>query len=77
MILNNIMKTTKTWKEIAERLIWKITSGRFIFTLVIAGVFSYLACTGVLQEDRTFEVILIVVYAYFSRQRTNGNSESK
>jgi len=61
----------KTWSEIIERLIWKITSGRFIFTIVVGFVFAYLACTGILKEDRIMEVTLIVLYAYFSRPRLN------
>ena len=64
----------KTWSEIIERLIWKVTSGRFIFTIVVGFVFAYLACTGVLKEDRIMEVTLIVLYAYFSRPRQNGNN---
>lgn len=65
----------KDWKKIIERLIFKITSGRFVFTVVTAGVFSYMACKGILKEDRVMEVILIVLYAYFSRPRVNGKPE--
>lgn len=68
----------KTWKEIVERLIWKATSGRFIFTLVIAFVFAYLAINDVLHEDRVMEVVLVVLYAYFTQKRDDkyGNNES-
>ena len=67
----------KTWKEIAERLIWKVTSGRFIFTIIVGFVFAYLACTGALKEDRVMEVVLVVLYAYFTQKRQNGNNEHK
>lgn len=67
----------KTWKEMIGHLIWKVTSGRFIFTCVVAFVFAYLACTGVLKEERIMEVTLIVLYAYFSRPRQNENSNKE
>jgi len=66
-----------TWMELFERLMYKITSGRFIFTVIAAGVYAYLAINGILKEDRVMEILLIVVYAYFSRPRIdpsgNGN----
>ena len=65
----------KNWRDIIERLIWKVTSGRFIFTVVVAAVYAYLACNEMMNEDRINEITLIVLYAYFSRPRINGNSE--
>jgi hypothetical protein len=62
------------WKSFWERLIGKLTSGRFIFTLVTAGTFCYLAVTGILPLDKVQEIILIVVYAYFSKPRPDVNS---
>lgn len=52
----------------------KITSGRFIFTLVTAFVFAYLSIRALLPQDKVMEVILLVVYAYFNRadRPTNG-----
>ena len=50
-----------------ELLLAKLTSGRFIFTLITGFVFAYLAITGELSTERVQEVILIVIYAYFSR----------
>ena len=60
----------KKWSEILERLIWKVTSGRFIFTVVVAAVYAYLAIHGILKEDRIMEITLIVLYAYFSMPRS-------
>ena len=62
----------KSWRDIVERLIWKITSGRLIFTVVVAGVYAYLACNEMMGEDRINEITLIVLYAYFSRPREDG-----
>lgn len=52
----------------------KIMSGRFIFTVIAAFVFAYLACTSRLTSDKVMEVILIVIYAYF--QRSDRKSEN-
>lgn len=46
----------------------KLLSGRFLFTVVTAIVFAIISIKGVLPVDKVQEVILIVVYAYFSRQ---------
>jgi len=52
-----------------ERLIFKVTSGRFIFTVVVAGVYAYLACNEMMDENRIHEITLIILYAYFNRPR--------
>jgi ABC-type methionine transport system permease subunit len=72
-----------TFMDLLERLMYKLTSGRFIFTIVCAAVFSYLAIHGTLKEDRVMEVLLIVLYAYFARPRVdeggsidNGNIDA-
>jgi len=61
-------------KNPLERLIFKVTSGRFIFTIVVAGVYAYLSCTGGMSDERINEITLIVLYAYFNRQRPNSPS---
>jgi len=66
----------KSWRDIFERLIWKVTSGRFIFTVIVGSVYAYLACNGMMDEDRIHEITLIVLYAYFSRPREGENGES-
>ena len=63
----------KNWRDIFERLIWKITSGRFIFTIVVASVYAYLACNEILKEDRVMEITLVVLYAYFNRKAGKSN----
>ena len=67
----------KSWRDILERLIWKVTSGRFIFTIVVAAVYAYLACNELMDEDRINEITLIVLYAYFSRPRVEIKSVEK
>ena len=58
----------KTKLELLERVIFKFTSGRFIFTIVVAGVFAHMACTGLLPPDKVDSVILVVLYAYFTKK---------
>jgi len=67
----------KTWKEIVERLVWKITSGRFVLTVIVGLVFAYLACNCILKEDRVMEVVLVVLYAYFTKKRLEEKKEEK
>lgn len=47
---------------------YKFLSGRFLFTMAAAFVFIVLSLKSVLPTDKIQEIILIVVYAYFSRQ---------
>jgi len=56
----------------------KLLSGRFIFTVVAAFVFAVLAIGKIMPVDKVYEIILIVVYAYFSRQdRTQPKGDQK
>ena len=55
----------------------KLLSGRFLFTIIAAIVFAVLAITGKLPTDKVQEVILIVVYAYFSRNDRGKEGENK
>lgn len=45
----------------------KLLSGKFLFTIIAAFVFAYCAITKILPVDKISEVILLVVYAYFSK----------
>ena len=63
-----------TGMDLLERIICKITSGQFIFTLVVAYVYAYLAINQILKEDRIIEITLVVLYAYFTRNRVNNST---
>ena len=54
-----------------KELISKCLSGRFLFTVIAALVFAWLSVTKIMPVDKVYEVILIVVYAYFSRSDRN------
>ena len=55
--------------KLLERIVFKVTSGRFILTIVVAGVFAYMAITGLLPPDKVDSVILVVLYAYFTKNK--------
>lgn len=56
----------------------KLSSGRFLFTIVCAIVFAAMSLTGKLPQDKVMEVILVVVYAYFTRSSgAKGMDNSK
>ena len=68
-----------TGKETFQKLLAQITSGRFICTVVVILVYAFLACKGVLKEDRVMEITLVVLYAYFNKSRhpeSNGETET-
>ena len=52
----------------------KLFSGRFLFTMITAIVFFNLSITGKLPVDKVHDIILIVIYAYFTRNKTNGGT---
>lgn len=57
-------------------IIEKLSSGKFIFTMVAAGVFAYTSIKGMLPIDKVHDIILIVIYAYFTkRQEQNGGQK--
>src|SRR3990167_6439410 len=55
----------KDWKE--KILMTKLLSGRWIFTMVAAFVFAVLSIKGTLPVDKIHEILILIVYAYFSR----------
>ena len=50
-----------------QKIIEKLTSGRFILTIIVGIVFAVLAIMKVLPVDKVHDVILIVIYGYFTR----------
>lgn len=55
----------------------KLLSGRFIFTIIAAVVFAFLSITGKLPVDKVHEILLIIIYAYFSRADRKPTEGSK
>jgi hypothetical protein len=59
----------ETNMDLSKYVVGKIFSGRWLFTATSAFVFAYLAMNGILPIDRVMEILLIVIYAYFTRTR--------
>lgn len=59
-----------------DKIVSKLTSGKFILTMVASGVFAYLSCKGMLPAEDVKTIVLVVVYAYFTKQN-GANNESK
>jgi len=57
------------YHKLWERLVTKITSARYILTLIVALVFAYMAIKGTLDANRVIEIVLVVFYAYFTKNR--------
>lgn len=55
-----------------DRILNKITSGRFLLTAAVAILLLYIGVTqpGAFSEMK--EIVLVVIYAYFNKQ---GNTE--
>jgi len=50
-----------------KELLLKLSSGRFLFTIITGVVFIVLSVNKTLPVDKVSEIILLVVYAYFSK----------
>ena len=61
-----------TIPALPQEIIDKISSGKFWLTIICGVVFAYCAMKKILPEDKVMEIILIVVYAYFTKQKENG-----
>lgn len=48
---------------------------RKIISLVVVGVFAYLAVTGKMPMDNVVQVIMMVVTAYFLKGQNNDNNK--
>ena len=54
-----------------DKIIEKLTSGKFLITMIVGIVFAYLSCAEVIPTDKVMEVVLIVIYAYFTKSKEN------
>ena len=59
-----------------QRIIGKLTSGRFICTVVVVAVYAICAFKGVIEPESVREITLIVLYAYFTRNGINGKNNN-
>lgn len=47
----------------------KLTSGRFVFTLITAIVFLYSVVFGILNNEQVVSIIMLVVAFYFNKKK--------
>lgn len=52
----------------------QVFGGKFIFTVVTAGIFAYAVVSKVLNGEQTYGIIMLVVAFYFSKQTTTGGT---
>ena len=56
------------------KLVEKMTSGRFILTVITGVVFGYMAVTGKITGEASAAIIATVFTAYFNRNDRGGKS---
>ena len=55
----------------------KLLSGRWLFTMVVAIVYAVLALEHKLSGEFIQQVTVLVLYAYFSKERLPQNGEEQ
>lgn len=70
-------KNNTEWFDLASRIVDKITSGRWITTVIVITVYAILALEGILPKERVSEITLLVLYAYFSRGTKSKNNKGE
>jgi hypothetical protein len=50
-----------------EQIIEKVTSGRFILTVIGGAVFTYSVCSKILPSEATASILTMVFISYFQR----------
>ena len=60
--------------EYGKHILGKITSGRWILTVIGGGVFCYATYKGILEKQAITAILTMVFTLYFQRaDRKNGN----
>ena len=58
-----------------ERLIAKLTSGRFVLTFICGVVFWTCALNKLIPAEAVVSLLAMVFTAYFNKARTNGETK--
>lgn len=59
--------------EAFDKIIAKITSGRFILTVIGGGVFAYSAYAKIMPPEAISAIVTAIFMSYFQRSDRNGN----
>lgn len=64
------------WEKIADRITEKLTSGKWILTMVGAAVFAYCAVTKILDPAWTKDILIMIITGYFVKTAgSNGGQK--
>jgi hypothetical protein len=56
-----------------QQILSKLTSGRFILTMIVGGVFAYATIAGLIEAQAVTAITIMVIRDYFERRdRANG-----
>jgi len=62
-------------KEIVERIIVKLTGGRFILTVIGGATFFYCAVQQIIDSQATAAILVAIFTSYFQRADRKQNGE--
>jgi len=60
------------WQKAIETIVAKITSGKFILTVIAGMVFAYCSVRSIIPPDKTYDIISVIVVAYFMKGQSNN-----
>ena len=60
-----------------DKITSKLTSGKFLLTVISGLVFAVLSVTGKLPTEDVTKILLIIIYAYFTRRNGESQKEDK
>jgi len=50
-----------------NKIIEKLTSGKFLLTIIAGLVFAYCSIRQIIPPDKTYDIISVIVVAYFMK----------
>ena len=50
-----------------NKIIEKLTSGKFLLTIIAGIVFAYCSIRQIIPPDKTYDIISVIVVAYFMK----------
>ena len=54
-----------------QKIIEKLTSGKFLLTIIAGMVFAYCSVKQIIPPDKTYDIISVIVVAYFMKGQSN------
>jgi len=56
-----------------DKILEKLTSGKFLLTIIAGLVFAYCSVKQIIPPDKTYDIISVIVVAYFMKGQNNGS----